>query len=49
MTKKDIINKKKGEIIHEAKIDNEFKKENNFKIILVILLLGVTIFSMLFL
>lgn len=49
MTKKDIVNKKKGEVIYEAKIDNDYKKENNLKIILGVILLGIVIFSMLFL
>lgn len=49
MTKKDIVNKKKDEVIYEAKIDNNLKKENNLKIILCVLLLVLVIFGILFL
>lgn len=49
MAKKDIIKRKKGEIIHEAKIDcKDFNSGFNVKTILVVILLGVVLFSILF-
>lgn len=50
MTKKDIIKVKKGEVIHEAKIDGEqYNDQTNLKIILGVVLIGVVLFSILFL
>lgn len=49
MAKKDIIKKKKGETIHEAKLDNNgLQKENIMKIVLAALVLCVVLFSILF-
>lgn len=50
MAKKDIIKRKKGEVIHEAKIEgNDFNNQFNIKIILGLILIGVVVFSILFL
>ena len=49
MAKKDIIKRKKGEIIHEAKIEEkEFNNQFKIKIGLILILIGVVLFSMLF-
>ena len=50
MAKKDIIKRKKGEVIHEAKIDgNDLKNQFDVKIILAVVLIGIVLFSILFL
>lgn len=50
MARKDIMKKKKGEVIYEAQIDGkDVNKTDNVKIILGVLLLGIALFSMLFL
>lgn len=50
MAKKDIIKRKKGEVIYEAKIDDDdFKNQINVKIILAIVIIGIVLFSILFL
>jgi len=49
MAKKDITKRKKGEVIHEAKIEgNEFNNKFDIKIILCVILIGVVLFGILF-
>jgi len=49
MAKRDITKKKKGETIHEAKLDNSsLQRENIIKIVLAVLVLCLALFSILF-
>ena len=49
MANKNIAKKKKGETIHEAKLDDKnLQRENIMKIILAVLVLCLALFSILF-
>jgi len=49
MAKKDIIKRKKNEIIHDAKIDNDEGLLKNYKIVLATVIFILILFTILFL
>ena len=48
MAKKDIVKHKKGEVIHDAKIEGQEKNTEIYKIILVVVLFVIVLLVILF-